>query len=118
MIPACVSAETCWSVTDSGATVVSSVGSSFFAAISAARSASVIGRINFGSCAPLRAMERCGPSRCSPAKPGTFLRAASMPAAITAAVTSGVSVISVGKSAVVPNGACARQIVSMPWTSG
>ena len=50
--------------------------------------------------------------------PAPSCRAASTPAAIAAAVISGVSVISVGSSAVVPNGACARQIVSMPSTSG
>ena len=42
------------------------------AAISAAWSASVIGRISAGSCAPLRAIDRCGPSRCRPRKPGTL----------------------------------------------
>ena len=56
----------------SGATVVSSTGNRSRAAISAAWSASFIGRISAGSCAPLRAIDRCGPSRCRPRKPGTL----------------------------------------------
>ena len=44
-------------------------------------------------------------------------RAASTPAAMAARVISGVSVISVGSSAVVPNGACAAQIVRIASTS-
>ena len=51
-------------------------------------------------------------------KPGTFARLASAPAATAAAVIAGVSVISVTSSAVVPNGACARQMVSIEATSG
>ena len=37
-----------------------------------------------GSCAPLRRGSRCGPSRCSPRKPGTPAAAAATPAAIAA----------------------------------
>ena len=118
MTPALASAATCSGLTDSGAIVVNSTGRCRRASINAASSAAVIGRISLGSCAPLRAIDRCGPSRCRPRKPGTLRFVASSPAAMAAAVISGVSVISVGRSAVVPNGACARQMVSIEATSG
>ncbi len=110
-MPALVSREICSGVTVSAATVVNRFGSDCCARINASRSASVIGRISAGSCAPFRATDRCGPSRCSPRKPGTCCCPAATPAATAAAVTSGVSVISVGSSAVVPKCAWAAQMV-------
>ena len=80
--------------------------------------ASPIGRISRGSCAPLRRTSRCGPSRCSPRKPGTPSAAAATPASTAARVISGVSVISVGRSPVVPSPACAAQIRRMPSRLG
>ena len=87
-------------------------------AAAASRSAAAIGRISAGSCAPLRRGSRCGPSRCSPRKPGTPAAAAAIPASITARVTAGVSVISVGSSPVVPSRACAAQIARDPRDAG
>ena len=69
-MPACVSAVTCCGVTDSGATVVSSAGSFLRAAISAARSASVIGRISLGSCAPFAGDGEMRPFEMQPGKAG------------------------------------------------
>ena len=67
---------------------------------------------------PCGRRERCGPSRWRPRKPGTFAATAAMPAATASAVIAGVSVISVGSSAVVPNWAWAEQMVRIASTVG
>ena len=76
----------------SGATVTIRASKASAQPSSACRSASSIGRISDGSCTPLRAMDRCGPSRCRPRKPGTVRTARGCEAAATtAAATSSAS---------------------------
>src|SRR3569833_4746189 len=88
-------------VTVSAATVLIMLGKCWRASTSSIRSASFIGRMSAGSCAPLRATLRCGPSRCRPRKHRTPFCAAALAAAIAAVITAGVLVFLVGLLVVV-----------------
>ena len=80
---------------------------------SSAASASSGRRINAGSWTPGLPGDRNGPSKWMPSTPG-LTGAARRTASSAARIFAGVSVISVGSSAVVPNFRCPATIAAMP----
>ena len=80
---------------------------------SSAASASSGRRIIAGSCTPGLPGDRNGPSKWMPSTPG-LAGADARTASSAARILAGVSVISVGSSAVVPNFRCAATMAAMP----
>ena len=116
MTPPAARRRICAGVTVSAATVTSTVSSPVESR--ASRSASAMGRISAGSWAPLRATDRCGPSRWIPSTPGRPAAMASRTAATARACRSGRSVMKVGRQPVVPKRRCAAATPAAPSAVG